>query len=107
VTTVKIGAQVAGYPADANVRTSKTEYDWVKGLRTKTIQDPGGLALTQTTRYDSQGRVIKTTLGRLLPVPTVLGHALLRPLHERRDALYRISGMARFERGRCVGVSRV
>ncbi|MER7901435.1 DNRLRE domain-containing protein [Streptomyces sp. NPDC096046] len=61
VTTVKTGAYLEGYPADADVRTTKTEYDWAKGLPTKTIQDPTGLAITSTTDYDTQGRVIKTT----------------------------------------------
>ncbi|WP_327725016.1 DNRLRE domain-containing protein [Streptomyces europaeiscabiei] len=62
VTTTKVGAYVDGYPSDADVRTTKTEYDWVKGLPTATITDPGGLALKSTTSYDSQGRVTKTTL---------------------------------------------
>ncbi|WP_274559585.1 DNRLRE domain-containing protein [Streptomyces spiramyceticus] len=61
VTTVKTGAYLDGYPADADVRTAKTEYDWAKGLPTRTIQDPAGLAITHTTAYDTQGRVIKTT----------------------------------------------
>lgn len=62
VTTVKTGAFVDGYPSDGDVRTAKTEYDWVKGLPTKQISDPAGLALTTTTAYDAQGRVIKTSL---------------------------------------------
>ncbi|MGW7463823.1 DNRLRE domain-containing protein [Streptomyces xantholiticus] len=62
VTTVKTGAYLDGYPADADVRTTKTEYDWAKGLPTKTIQDPAGLAITHATEYDAQGRVIKTSL---------------------------------------------
>ncbi|MGW1365073.1 DNRLRE domain-containing protein [Streptomyces chartreusis] len=62
VTTNKVGAYVDGYPSDADVRTTKTEYDWVKGLPTATIADPNGLALKSTTSYDSQGRVTKTTL---------------------------------------------
>ncbi|MDT9698293.1 DNRLRE domain-containing protein [Streptomyces sp. P17] len=62
VTTTKVGAYVDGYPTDADVRTGKTEYDWVKGLPTATVTDPGGLALRTTTSYDAQGRVIKTTL---------------------------------------------
>jgi RHS repeat-associated protein len=62
ITTTKVGAYVTGYPSDADVRTKKTEYDWVKGLPTATIADPSGLALKTTTAYDSQGRVTKTTL---------------------------------------------
>ncbi|MEV8548065.1 DNRLRE domain-containing protein [Streptomyces sp. NPDC051572] len=62
VTTTKVGAYVDGYPSDGDVRTTKTEYDWVKGLPTATTTDPSGLALKTTTSYDSQGRVTQTTL---------------------------------------------
>ncbi|MEU6349816.1 DNRLRE domain-containing protein [Streptomyces sp. NPDC047072] len=62
VTTTKVGAFVDGYPSDGDVRTSTTQYDWVKGLPTAVVTDPSGLALTKTTSYDSQGRVTKTTL---------------------------------------------
>ncbi|MFB8128593.1 DNRLRE domain-containing protein [Streptomyces mirabilis] len=62
VTTVKVGAWIDGYPADGDVRTTSTGYDWVKGLATSEVTDPNGLKLTQTTSYDAQGRVIKTTL---------------------------------------------
>ncbi len=61
-TTVAIGAYVEGYPADADRVTTKTSYDWAKGLPTSTIEDAGGKNLTKTTTYDAQGRVIKTTL---------------------------------------------
>ncbi|WP_343243089.1 DNRLRE domain-containing protein [Streptomyces sp. SID12501] len=61
VTTTKTGAWAENYPSDADVRTSTTAYDWVKGLPTTQVTDPGGLAITTTTSYDSQGRVIKTT----------------------------------------------
>lgn len=61
-TTVTEGAHVDGYPSDGDARTSKTAYDWVKGLPTSTTDDPGGLNLVKTTSYDSQGRVTKTTL---------------------------------------------
>lgn len=61
ITTAKVGAYVGGYPSDADVRTSTTAYDWVKGLPTTQVTDPSGLAITTTTSYDSQGRVIKTT----------------------------------------------
>ena len=62
VTTSKVGAWAEGYPSDADVRTTSTQYDWVKGLVTATITDPDGLALKSTTSYDSQGRVTQTTL---------------------------------------------
>ncbi|MEU1623131.1 DNRLRE domain-containing protein [Streptomyces sp. NPDC005722] len=62
VTTIKTGAFVDGYPSDGDVRTSTTAYDWVKGLPTKQTTDPAGLAITTSTSYDAQGRVIKTGL---------------------------------------------
>ncbi|MFD0314866.1 DNRLRE domain-containing protein [Streptomyces flavalbus] len=62
VTTSMVGAAIDGYPADGDVRTSATAYDWVKGLPTSEVTDPDGLKLTKTTSYDTQGRVIKTTL---------------------------------------------
>ncbi|MFF4888124.1 DNRLRE domain-containing protein [Streptomyces nigra] len=61
-TTITTGAHVDGYPKDADIRVSKTSKDWVKGLTTTQTDDPGGLNITKTTSYDSQGRVIKTTL---------------------------------------------
>ena len=61
VTTTAVGATVDGAP-DGDVRTSTTAYDWVKGLPTVKVTDPAGLDLTTTTGYDSQGRVISTTL---------------------------------------------
>ncbi|MFF3565475.1 RHS repeat-associated core domain-containing protein [Streptomyces sp. NPDC002574] len=62
VTTVKISVFVDGYPSDGDVRTSTTTFDWVKGLATKQTTDPAGLAITTSTSYDAQGRVIKTSL---------------------------------------------
>ncbi|MFF5146707.1 DNRLRE domain-containing protein [Streptomyces sp. NPDC013157] len=62
VTTAKVGAWADAYPSDADVRTTTTAYDWVKGLPTDTITDPNGLALETKTSYDSQGRVTKTQL---------------------------------------------
>jgi RHS repeat-associated protein len=61
-TSVTISAHVDGYPADADAVTNKTVYDWTKGLPTSTIEDAGGKNLTKTTAYDTQGRVIRTTL---------------------------------------------
>jgi YD repeat-containing protein len=49
VTTSKVGAWAEGYPSDADVRTTSTQYDWAKGLVTATITDPDGLALKSTT----------------------------------------------------------
>lgn len=43
-------------------RLTETQYDWVKGLPTLTIQDPGGLTITTSTGYDAQGRVTSQVL---------------------------------------------
>lgn len=60
-TTVTTGAQVREHPAvHAEARVSRTVHDWVKGLPTSTVQDPGGLALTTAKAYDAQGRETKT-----------------------------------------------
>ncbi|WP_042437416.1 RHS repeat-associated core domain-containing protein [Streptacidiphilus albus] len=61
-TTTSVGALVDGYPADGDVHTSTTAYDWAKGLPVKTVNDPAGLKITKTTTYDAQGRVTSTTL---------------------------------------------
>lgn len=62
ITTALVGAAIDGYPGDGDVRTSATAYDWVKGLPTSEVTDPGGLKLVKTTGYDAQGRVTRTTL---------------------------------------------
>jgi RHS repeat-associated protein len=62
VTTSKVGAWAEGYPSDADVRTTSTQYDWAKGLPNKTVTDPGGLAIARSAWYDAEGRVTKTTL---------------------------------------------
>ncbi|WP_345484724.1 phospholipase A2 [Planotetraspora phitsanulokensis] len=62
VTTVTTGASVPGSTADADLRVSKTYYDWTSGKVTKTVDDPGGLAITKTTGYDTEGRVISSTM---------------------------------------------
>ncbi|QEU90131.1 sugar-binding protein [Streptomyces kanamyceticus] len=49
----------SGQPVEP--RTTATAYDWTKGLPVTTVTDPDGLALTETTAYDAQGRVTKTT----------------------------------------------
>ncbi|MER5312420.1 DNRLRE domain-containing protein [Streptomyces sp. NPDC002773] len=61
VTRVTTGAQVREHPGvHAEKRVAETQYDWARGLPTKSIQDPAGLAITTTTEYDAQGRVTKT-----------------------------------------------
>ncbi|MGW0950021.1 DNRLRE domain-containing protein [Streptomyces sp. NPDC002623] len=62
VTTTEVGAYVGGYPSDADVRTTATQYDWAKGASVATVADPGGLALKTSLTYDSQGRVSKSSL---------------------------------------------
>ncbi|MER6723702.1 RHS repeat-associated core domain-containing protein [Streptomyces halstedii] len=63
VTKVTTGAQVREHSSvQGETRVTQTVYDWVKGLPTKTIKDPGGLAITETTEYDTQGQVVKQLL---------------------------------------------
>nr|WP_037732487.1 DNRLRE domain-containing protein [Streptomyces megasporus] len=63
ITKVTVGAQVREHPTvHGETRVTQTVYDWVKGLPTKTIKDPGGLAITETTEYDAQGRITKHLL---------------------------------------------
>ena len=64
VTQVAVGANVPGYTTDGDIRTTARRYDWATGRPTAIVTDPGGLALTQTTAYDSQGRAVKTTRPR-------------------------------------------
>jgi len=60
ITKATVGAQVREHPTiQGETRATQTVYDWAKGLPVKSVQDPGGLALTTTTEYDTQGRVIK------------------------------------------------
>ncbi|MCX5014173.1 sugar-binding protein [Streptomyces sp. NBC_00555] len=62
ITRVATGAQLLGFPTVmAEARITEHTYDWVKGLKTKTVQDPGGLAITETLEYDDQGRAISET----------------------------------------------
>ncbi|WP_406395818.1 DNRLRE domain-containing protein [Streptomyces sp. NBC_00887] len=65
ITTVITGARVRDYDSImAELRVSKSSYDWAKGLPTHSIQDAGGsLNLDTATEYDAQGRVTK----RILP----------------------------------------
>ncbi len=62
VTKVTTGAQVLGTSTMADARVTQTLFDWVKGLPIKTIKDPAGLAITETTKYDTLGRVTKQML---------------------------------------------
>ncbi|MGW2052247.1 DNRLRE domain-containing protein, partial [Streptomyces sp. NPDC001858] len=63
VTAETTGARVRDYDsAMGEKRINQTQYDWVKGLPTLTIQDSGGLNLTTTTAYDAQGRVTSQLL---------------------------------------------
>ncbi|MEE1832318.1 DNRLRE domain-containing protein [Streptomyces sp. SP17KL33] len=60
-TTTSTGAFVEDYPADADVRTSTTGYDWAKGLPVSSVTDPTGLKLTRASVYDAQGRITKNS----------------------------------------------
>ncbi|GAA4721766.1 hypothetical protein GCM10023263_74480 [Phytohabitans rumicis] len=62
VTQTATGAAVPGYTTDGDIRVTATAYDWTTGRATAKVTDPGGLAITTTTAYDSQGRVVKSTL---------------------------------------------
>ncbi|MBT2369384.1 DNRLRE domain-containing protein [Streptomyces sp. ISL-10] len=62
VTKVTVGAQVLGTTTLTDGRAVQTVYDWGKGLPVKTVKDPAGLAITETTEYDDQGRVTKQLL---------------------------------------------
>ncbi|MGW7304263.1 DNRLRE domain-containing protein [Streptomyces sp. NPDC054835] len=59
VTKVTTGAQAYGSMAMTDARVTQTVYDWAKGLPVKTVKDPAGLAITETTEYDDQGRITK------------------------------------------------
>ncbi|WP_371872658.1 RHS repeat-associated core domain-containing protein [Streptomyces pacificus] len=63
VTKVTTGAQVREHPSvQGETRVVQTVYDWAKGFPTQTIKDPGGLAITEKTEYDAEGRVTKQLL---------------------------------------------
>ncbi|MET8697167.1 RHS repeat-associated core domain-containing protein [Streptomyces bauhiniae] len=60
ITKVITGAQVRAHPSvQGETRVEQTLYDWAKGLPTQKIKDPAGLAITEKTEYDVQGRVTK------------------------------------------------
>ncbi|MFG3308540.1 RHS repeat-associated core domain-containing protein [Streptomyces wuyuanensis] len=61
VTRVAAGAQLRDHPeVQADRRVTATQFDWVKGVPTATIEDPDGIAIKRTTTYDAQNRVVKT-----------------------------------------------
>ncbi|MFM9441576.1 DNRLRE domain-containing protein [Streptomyces acidiscabies] len=63
ITKSTTGAQVREHPTvQGESRTTQTVHDWPKGVATKTVKDPSGLAITDTTEYDAQGRTIKQLL---------------------------------------------
>lgn len=63
VTKVTTGAQVREHPTvQGEPRVLQTKYDWAKGQAVQTAKDPGGLAITENTEYDGQGRVVKQLL---------------------------------------------
>ncbi|MFF2305911.1 DNRLRE domain-containing protein [Streptomyces sp. NPDC058128] len=66
VTKVTTGAQLLGTTTLSQARVTQTFYDWAKGLPVKTVKDPAGLAITESTEYDDQGRITK----QLLPQAT-------------------------------------
>ncbi|MEU5039486.1 RHS repeat-associated core domain-containing protein [Streptomyces griseorubiginosus] len=58
-----VGAELLTYPGQmADGRVTTTEYDWAKGLATKNVQDPGGLAITRITEFDDKGRAVKSLM---------------------------------------------
>ncbi|MFM9615823.1 DNRLRE domain-containing protein [Streptomyces niveiscabiei] len=63
VTKATVGAQVREHPTvQGEPRVTQTVMDWAKGLPAKTVKDPSGLAITDTTEYDAQGRTVKQLL---------------------------------------------
>ncbi|MFC8095414.1 DNRLRE domain-containing protein [Streptomyces sp. NPDC057301] len=60
VTKTVSGAQVREHPTvQGETMTVETVYDWAKGVPTRSIKDPGGLALTTATEYDADARIIR------------------------------------------------
>ncbi|WP_354394849.1 DNRLRE domain-containing protein [Streptomyces atratus] len=57
------GGQPRNWPTlMADARVTQTVYDWLVGEPTSTIQDPGGLAITERATYDTAGRQITRSL---------------------------------------------
>ncbi|MFF3399505.1 DNRLRE domain-containing protein [Streptomyces sp. NPDC002659] len=62
VTQQTVGAQPRSWPELlADPRAVAIGFDWSLGQPTSVTSDPGGLAITTTTAYNSQGLVTKTT----------------------------------------------
>ncbi|MER5309236.1 DNRLRE domain-containing protein [Streptomyces sp. NPDC002773] len=60
ITKVTTGAEVREHPSVmGEPQVTQLVYDWARGLLTKTVKDPGGLAVTQTIEHDAQGRISK------------------------------------------------
>ncbi|WP_181804621.1 DNRLRE domain-containing protein [Streptomyces shenzhenensis] len=60
ITQSTTGVQVREHPTvQGETRTRQTVYDWTKGVATKTVEDPSGIAITAEKEYDAQGRVTK------------------------------------------------
>ncbi|SCE57213.1 RHS repeat-associated core domain-containing protein [Streptomyces sp. Termitarium-T10T-6] len=60
-TRVAVGAQLRDHPErHADKRVAETRFDWVQGVPTSTVEDPGGLDITHRMEYDGAGRVVKT-----------------------------------------------
>ncbi|MFE3965371.1 RHS repeat-associated core domain-containing protein, partial [Streptomyces cyaneofuscatus] len=63
VTKVTTGAEVREHPSVmGESRAVRATYDWTKGLPVNTVKAPDGLAITENTEYDAQGRVTKQRL---------------------------------------------
>ncbi|MFG3590485.1 DNRLRE domain-containing protein [Streptomyces sp. NPDC047990] len=57
------GGQPRNWPTlTADSRVTQTMYDWAVGEPTSTVQDPGGLAITEKAAYDTAGRQIRRSL---------------------------------------------
>ncbi|WP_394425646.1 hypothetical protein [Streptomyces sp. SGAir0957] len=57
------GGQPRNWPTlMADARVTQTVCDWVVGGATSTLQDPGGLAITEKATYDAAGRQISRGL---------------------------------------------
>ncbi|MFI5528975.1 RHS repeat-associated core domain-containing protein [Kitasatospora sp. NPDC051853] len=62
-TTTVTGGQLRSWPdLFVETRTDKSVYDWAIGEVTQKVEDAGGLNLTTTTGYDTQGRITSTAL---------------------------------------------
>ncbi|MEU1226631.1 DNRLRE domain-containing protein [Streptomyces sp. NPDC005828] len=63
VTKSTEGGRPRNWPTlTADARVTQTVFDWGNGQPTSTVQDPGGLAITEKATYDSAGRQISRSL---------------------------------------------